>query len=71
MILTGGALEGSLARTWVAPNESQGGPTLLTCSERSQVLIYGDRRGRLIGVATAMKAYGDVDRPLMPGFGNL
>ena len=45
-------------------------PTLIAYSDRSQVVIRGDlTRGELIEVAESMKAYGDVDRPPMPGFG--
>jgi hypothetical protein len=45
-------------------------PTLITYSDRSRVVISGDlTRDELVRVANSMKAYGDVDRPLMPGFG--
>ena len=46
-------------------------PTLITYSDRSKVVITGDlTRDELIKVAESMKVYGDVDRPLMPGFGD-
>ena len=46
-------------------------PTLLTCSNRSQVVIYGDlTRQELIAVADSLKIYGDVDRPLPAGYGD-
>ena len=45
-------------------------PTLITYSDRSEVIISGDlTRAELVKVAESMKVYGDVDRPLMPGFG--
>ena len=45
-------------------------PTLITYSDRSKVVITGDlTRDELVKVAESMKVYGDVDRPLMPGFG--
>lgn len=44
-------------------------PTLITYSDRSKVVITGDlTRDELVKVAESMKVYGDVDRPLMPGF---
>lgn len=44
-------------------------PTLITYSVRSKVVITGDlTRGEMVKVAESMKAYGDLDRPLMPGF---
>ena len=44
-------------------------PTLITYSDRSKVVITGDlTRDELTKVAESMKAYGDADRPLMPGF---
>ena len=46
------------------------GPTLLTYSDRSQVVIYGDlTRQELIDVANSLKVYGDVDRPLPADYG--
>ena len=46
-------------------------PTLITYSDRSKVVITGDlTRDELVKVAESMKVYGDVDRPLMPGFEN-
>ncbi len=46
-------------------------PTLITYSDRSEVIITGDlTRDELVKVAESMKVYGDVDRPLMPGFGD-
>ena len=45
-------------------------PTLITVSDRSKVIITGDlTREELVKVAESMKVYGDVDKPLMPGFG--
>jgi hypothetical protein len=45
-------------------------PTLITYSDRSKVVITGDLTpDELIKVAESMKVYGDVDKPLMPGFG--
>jgi len=67
--LTGGALRGAKARTWIAPYEGLG-PMLLSFSDRSQVLIWGDlSRQELIEVANSLKLYGDVNKPLLPGFG--
>ena len=44
-------------------------PTLITYSDRSKVVITGDlTRDELIKVAESMKVYGDVDKPLMPGY---
>jgi hypothetical protein len=46
-------------------------PTLIVYSDRSEVIITGDlTRDELVKVAESMKVYGDVDRPLMPGFGD-
>ena len=45
-------------------------PTLITVSDRSKVIITGDlTRDELVKVAESMRVYGDVDKPLMPGFG--
>ena len=45
-------------------------PTLIVYSDRSEVIITGDlTRDELVKVAESMKGYGDVDKPLMPGFG--
>ena len=71
--LTGGFLRGEKARTWIGPHQGEGGqgPTLVTFSDRSRVVIAGDlTRQELIDVANSMKAYGDVDRPPTPGYGN-
>ena len=83
-VLTGGDLKGARARTWICsamlpvthltPDSmevSLQGPTLLTYSDRSQVVIYGDlTRQELIDVANSLKIYGDVDRPLPSGYGD-
>ncbi len=46
-------------------------PTLITYSDRSKVIITGDlTRDELVKVAESMKVYGDVDRPLLPGYEN-
>ena len=46
------------------------GPTLLTYSDRSQIVVYGDlTRQELIDVANSLKVYGDVERPLPEGYG--
>ena len=46
-------------------------PSLMTFSQRSRVVITGDlTHDELVAVANSMKAYGDVDRPVTPGFGN-
>jgi hypothetical protein len=82
-VLTGGYLKGAPARTWISsallPVSHVGGdsmfvayqgPTLLTYSDRSQIVIYGDlTRQELIDVADSLKAYGDVERPLPAGYG--
>jgi hypothetical protein len=68
--LSGGALKGTRARTWITPYQGRG-PTLLTFSERSQIVISGDlTRQELVEVANSLKAYGDVNRPLLPGYRN-
>ena len=83
-VLTGGYLKGSRARTWLSsamlPVEHvwgdsmevpYQGPTLLTYSDRSQVVIYGDlTRQELIEVADSLSVYGDVNRPLPAGYGD-
>jgi hypothetical protein len=83
-VLTGGALDGARARTWISsamlPVEHVGGdtmyvkgqaPTLLTYSDRSQVVIYGDlTRQELIDVANSLRVYGDVEKPLPAGYGD-
>jgi len=77
-VLTGGYLKGGRARTWISSailpvSHVNGdtmyvpyqGPTLLTYSDRSQVVIYGDlTRRELVDVANSLRAYGDVARPL-------
>ena len=82
-VLTGGALKGARARTWIASAMlpvarlngdsiyvKSEGPTLLTYSDRSQVVIYGDlTRQELIDVANSLRVYGDVGRPLPEGYG--
>ena len=46
-------------------------PTLITYSDRSKIVITGDLTpDELVKVAEAMKVYGDVDRPLLPGYEN-
>jgi hypothetical protein len=46
-------------------------PTLITYSERSKVVITGDLTpDELIKVAESMQVYGDVDKPLLPGYEN-
>jgi hypothetical protein len=46
-------------------------PTLITYSDRSKVIITGDlTRDELVKVAESMEVYGDVDRPLLPGYEN-
>lgn len=66
--LSGGYLAGALAETWTGPYGG-GGPTLVTNSDRSWVRITGDlTRQELIEVANSMKVYGDVDKPLIPGY---
>ena len=46
-------------------------PALITYSDRSKVVITGDlTRDELVKVAESMKVYGDVDRPLLPGYEN-
>ena len=81
--MTGGALKGARARTWIASAMlpvarlngdsiyvKSEGPTLLTYSDRSQVVIYGDlTRQELIDVANSLRVYGDVGRPLPEGYG--
>lgn len=68
MTLTGGALRGVTARTWTSPYKGLG-PTLTAFGERSRVVIWGDLTGQeLIDVANSLRAYGDVDRPLLPGY---
>jgi len=81
--LTGGYLKGARARTWIslagathldiAPGMVTGlseGPTLLTYDDRSRITISGDlTRQELIDVANSFRAYGNVDKPLPPGFG--
>ena len=43
----------------------------MTFSQRSRVVITGDlTHDELVAVANSMKAYGDLDRPVTPGFGN-
>ena len=45
-------------------------PSLMTFSQRSRVVITGDlTHDELVAVANSMKAYGDLDRPVTPGFG--
>ena len=67
--LTGGALKGAQARTWISPYKGLG-PTLVTFSDRSQIIIWGDlTRQELIEVADSLKAYGDVNRPAPWGGG--
>jgi hypothetical protein len=67
--LTGGALKGVQARTWISPYKGLG-PTLVTFSDRSQIVIWGDlTRQELIEVANSLKVYGDVNRPLPWGGG--
>ncbi len=66
--LSGGYLAGALAETWAGPYAGEG-PTLITNSDRSWVQITGDlTRQELIEVANSLKVYGDVDRPLIPGY---
>jgi hypothetical protein len=81
--LTGGYLKGARARTWISlagathlditPGTVTGlsqGPTLLTYDDRSRITISGDlTRQELIDVANSLKAYGNVRKPLPPGFG--
>ena len=74
VILSAGYLEGQPAV--FADDASDGtqigiaAPTLITYSDRSKVIITGDlTRDELVRVAESMKVYGDVDKPLMPGFG--
>lgn len=68
--LTGGYLKGRRARTSISPHLGKG-PTLLTYSDRSLITITGDlTRQELIDVATSLKAYGDVDRPLPADYGD-
>ena len=46
-------------------------PSLMTFSQRSRVVITGDlTQDELVAVANSMKAYGDLDRPVTPGFGD-
>jgi hypothetical protein len=74
VVLSAGHLEGQPA---VFGDDASDGtqigisaPTLISYSDRSKVVITGDlTRDELIRVAESMKAYGDEDRPLMPGFG--
>jgi hypothetical protein len=69
-IIGGGYLKGASARTWITPYEGEG-PTLITFSDRSQIAIRGDlTRQELIDVADSMKAYGDLDKGIMPGYGD-
>ena len=45
-------------------------PSLMTFSQRSRIVITGDlTHEELVAVANSMKAYGDLDRPVTPGFG--
>jgi hypothetical protein len=67
--LTGGALKGLRARTWIMPYQGQG-PTLVTFSDRSQIRIWGDlTRQELVEVANSLKVYGDLNRPAPWGGG--
>ena len=67
--LSAGYLKGRRARTYIAPYRGQG-PTLVTYSDRSRITITGDlTRQELIDVASSLRVYGDVDRPLPPGYG--
>ena len=67
--LTNGALKGAQARTWISPYKGLG-PTLVTFSDRSQIVIWGDlTRQELIEVANSLKVYGDVNRPAPWGGG--
>jgi hypothetical protein len=67
--LSAGYLKGEHARTYIAPYLGQG-PTLITYSDRSMITITGDlTRQELIDVADSLKAYGDVGKPLPPGYG--
>ena len=82
-VLTDGYLKGAPARTWISSallpvSHVDGnsmfvafqGPTLLTYSDRSQIVVYGDlTRQELIDVANSLKVYGDVERPLPQGYG--
>lgn len=68
--LTHGYLKGQRAATAITPYQGQG-PKLVTYSERSRIVIWGDlTRRELIDVANSMKAYGDLDRGIMPGYGD-
>lgn len=83
-VLTGGYLKGARARTWLSsamlPVEHvwgdsmmipYQGPTLLTYSDRSQVVIYGDlTRQELIDIANSLQVHGAVERPLPAGYGD-
>ena len=67
--LSAGYLKGRRARTYIAPYLGQG-PTLITYSDRSMITITGDlTRQELIDVADSLKAYGDTETPLPPGYG--
>jgi hypothetical protein len=67
--LSAGYLKGNRARTYLAPYRGRG-PTLVTYSDRSRITITGDlTRQELIDIASSLKAYGDVDRPLPAGYG--
>jgi (2Fe-2S) ferredoxin len=83
-VLSGGYLKGARARTWISSAllpvahvwgdsmyVKEQGPTLLTYSDRSQVVIYGDlTRQELIDVANSLQVHGDVEKPLPAGYGD-
>jgi hypothetical protein len=81
VVLTGGYLQGTAARTFISDSfvyqtrgidfssQDSQGPTLLAFNDRWRVMITGAlTRQELVDVANSLKVYGDVDRPLPAGY---